>query len=84
MYGEFTFQGAYVYQLNLENGFEYKGRITHLDDEDVLKSGWYGYWGSSSIRRSLYIDDVLYTISDNMVKMNNLETLSEINSIELV
>ena len=84
MYGEFTFQGAFVYQLNLENGFEYKGRITHLDDEDILKSGYYGYWGSSSISRSLYIDDVLYTISNSMIKMNNLETLSEINSIKLV
>ena len=84
MYGEFTFQGAFVYQLNLENGFEYKGRITHLDDEDILKSGYYGYWGSSSISRSLYIDDVLYTISNNMIKMNNLETLGEINSIKLV
>ncbi|MFW6122537.1 MAG: beta-propeller domain-containing protein [Petrotogales bacterium] len=82
MYGEFTFQGAYVYQLNLK-GFQYKGRITHLKDEDILKSGYYGYWGSSSISRSLYINDVIYTISNNMVKMNNLDTLSEINSIEL-
>jgi uncharacterized secreted protein with C-terminal beta-propeller domain len=84
LYGEFTFQGAFVYRLSLENGFEFKGRITHLDDEDILKSGYYGYWGSSSISRSLYIDDVLYTISNNMIKMNNLETLIEINSIKLM
>jgi uncharacterized secreted protein with C-terminal beta-propeller domain len=84
IHGEFKFQGAYVYRLNLQDGFEYIGRITHLDDEDILKTGYYGYWGSSSISRSIYIDDVLYTISDNMVKMNNLETLDEINSIELV
>ena len=84
MYGEFMFQGAFVYRLSLENGFEYKGRITHLDDEDILKSGYYGYWDSSSISRSLYIDDILYTISNNKIKMNSLETLSEINSIKLV
>ena len=82
-YGEFTFQGAYVYRLSLEDGFEYQGRITHLDDEDILKSGYYGYWGSSSIQRSLYIGDVLYTISESMVKMNSLDDLSEINSLEL-
>ena len=83
-YGEFTFQGAYVYRLSVEDGFEYKGRITHLDDEDILKTGYYGYYGSSSVTRSLYIEDVLYTISDNMVKMNDLGTLSEINSVNLV
>jgi uncharacterized secreted protein with C-terminal beta-propeller domain len=82
MYGEFTFQGAYVYSLSVENGFEYKGRITHLSDEDMLKSGYYEYWGSS-IQRSLYIDNVLYTISDGMVKMNNLETIDEIGIVQL-
>ena len=82
MYGEFTFQGAYVYSLSIENGFEYKGRVTHLSDEDMLKSGYYAYWGSS-ILRSLYIDNVLYTISDGMVKMNNLETLDEIDIVQL-
>jgi uncharacterized secreted protein with C-terminal beta-propeller domain len=80
IYGEFTFQGAYVYKLTRE-GFEYKGRITHLTDEDMLKLGDYWYFGSSgSITRSLYIGDVLYTISDKMVKMNDLNTLGEINS----
>jgi len=54
-----------------------------MDDEDMLKSGYYR-GSSSGISRSLYIGDVLYTISDKMVKMNNLEDLSEINSVELV
>lgn len=84
MRGEFTFQGAYVYQLSIGNGFEYKGRITHLNNEDIVKSGFYGYWGSSSIMRTLYVDEVLYTISGEMVKMNNLNSLIEINSIDLV
>jgi uncharacterized secreted protein with C-terminal beta-propeller domain len=83
MYGEFTFQGAYVYHLNINDGFEFKGRITHLDDEDILKSGYYGYWGSSVITRSLFIDNILYTISEDMIKMNNLNTLNEITSLEL-
>ena len=83
MYGEFTFQGAFVYKLNLKDGFKYKGRITHLEDEDILKSGYYGYWGSSTISRALYVDNILYTISDTMIKINNLETLNEISSLKL-
>jgi uncharacterized secreted protein with C-terminal beta-propeller domain len=84
LYGEFTFQGAYVYDLSLENGFEYKGRITHMDDDDFLKSGSYGYYDSSSITRALYIGDFLYTISESKIKLNNLDTLDEIATIELL
>ncbi len=83
-YGEFTYQGAYVYDLSL-NGFEYEGRITHMSEEEKQTTDfwWHWYQSSSYISRSLYIGNVLYTISDKMVKMNNLEDLSEINSINL-
>lgn len=87
LFGEFTFQGAYVYRLNLDNGFEFKGRITHQTPEEIQKQtvDYYWYWGSSStdITRTLYIGEILYTISDSMVKMNSLNDLSEINSINL-
>ena len=85
-WGQFTFQGAYVYHLSLENGFDYQGRITHQTPEQMQqKEDYYWYWGSSStdITRTLFIGDVLYTISDSMVKMNNLGDLSEISSISL-
>ena len=81
--GDFTFQGAYVYRLNLD-GFEYRGRISHLENQDLIKTGYWGYYGSKEIHRSLYIDDILYTISDSMIKMNSLEDLTEINTVKLV
>ncbi len=87
LFGQFTFQGAYVYRLSLESGFELQGRITHQTPEQMQHSDdYYWYWGLSNtdITRSLYIGDVLYTISDSMVKMNNLGDLSEISSISLV
>lgn len=80
--GDFTFQGAYVYRLNLE-GFSYRGKITHLNDQDLIKTGYGGYYGSKEVHRSLYIDDVLYTLSDGMVKMNSLDDLNELNSLNL-
>lgn len=83
--GRFVTQGAFIYKLSLENGFEFRGQITHMDDDDFPDDDYYWYWGSSSsyVSRSLYIEDVLYTISDNMVKMNSLNDLSEINSVKL-
>jgi inhibitor of cysteine peptidase len=87
LFGLFTFQGAYVYRLSLDNGFEYKGRITHQTPEEIQQQtdGYYWYWGSSNtdITRTLFIGDVIYTVSESMVKMNNLDDLSDIESINL-
>jgi inhibitor of cysteine peptidase len=87
LYGAFTFQGAYVYRLSLDKGFEYQGRITHQTPEEIQQQAtdYYWYWGSSrtDITRTLYIGDVLYTVSDSMIKMNNLEDLSGITSVTL-
>jgi len=80
-HGEYVWQGAYVFDISLD-GLELRGRITHMEDADLLKLGY--YFGSDySVKRSLYIDNVLYTISGMKVKMNNLETLTEINEVDL-
>jgi inhibitor of cysteine peptidase len=80
-YGEPVWQGAYVFDISLD-GLELRGKITHIEDTELLKLGY--YFGSDyTVQRSLYIDNVLYTISRMKVKMNNLETLAEINAIEL-
>ena len=39
----------------------------------------YGY----QVRRILYIEDVIYTISEAKVKMNDMETLQLLNEVEL-
>ena len=82
-HGEYVWQGAYVYDITSEQGLMFRGKITHLkDDEELLKSGFY-FESSHAIKRSLYIDNVLYTISENTIKMNDLETLNEVNTVEL-
>lgn len=83
MHGDYVWQGAYVLDVSLDDGFVLRGRITHLeDDEEFLKSGYY-FRSDYSVKRSLYMDDVLYTVSNKMIKMNNLEDLEEINRISL-
>jgi uncharacterized secreted protein with C-terminal beta-propeller domain len=76
-----AFQGTYVFNLDLDNGFVLKGKITH-ENETVNRTDYY-YDYQSEIRRSLYIDDTLYTISNKMIKANGLENLNEVNKIEL-
>ncbi len=80
--GDFTFQGAYVFDLTLENGFVLKGRITHVTDASLEKSGYY-YYSPYSVKRSLYIGNYLYTLSDEMLKVNNLQDLTPVAQVDL-
>lgn len=73
-------QGAYVFNLDLANGFALKGKITHMNNINSSETYYYDY--TSQIRRSLFIENTLYTISNKMVKMNSLSDLSEINKVE--
>jgi len=82
-HGDYVWQGAYVFKLTVDDGFELKGRVTHSDAYEFIKSGWYYHDSPTSVKRSLYMDDVLYTISNKKVKMNDLDDLDEINEVEL-
>jgi inhibitor of cysteine peptidase len=85
-YGDFVWQGVYVFNVSLENGFVFKGGITHMEnnvDYSYPPYSVYYPYSDYSVKRSLYIGDVLYTISDGLIKMNNLDNLSEINEVAL-
>jgi uncharacterized secreted protein with C-terminal beta-propeller domain len=81
-YWQPNWQGAYVFSLTLQDGFTLKGRITHADA--AASEERYYYYGPYSVTRSLYMDDVLYTISGTLVKANNLNDMSEISKVNLV
>jgi inhibitor of cysteine peptidase len=82
-YGEPVWQGAYVFDISLDGGISLQGRITHIESPTDLEEGYYYYYSPFSVERSLYIDDVLYTISQAKIKMNSLENLDYVNEVEL-
>lgn len=65
--------GAYVFGLNPETGFTLRGTVRHGSSDTG-----YSYYGSpaSEVKRSLYIDNVLYTLSAKQVKANPLDDLA--------
>jgi len=76
--GEPVWQGAYVFNITLTDGFVLTGSTTHLEEGMSI-------WDSSHwVDRVLYIDNVLYTVSDKKIKMNDLEDLTLLNKIELL
>ena len=80
-YGQFTFQGALVYHLDLENGFKQRGRITHLTEEECLKAGNSWYNSDKNVQRIIYIDNNLFTLSNEMIKVNAISDLMEKGSV---
>jgi inhibitor of cysteine peptidase len=82
-HGEPVWQGAYVFNVSLDQGIQIEGGITHIEDPDELEQDYYYFYSPFSVQRSLYIDDVLYTISQAKIKMNSLENLDYINEVEL-
>ncbi len=90
-YGNIVWQGAYVFDISLQ-GLALRGKVTHCGDlgsasgrtstSPGSSSSWQTYQ-DCSIERSLYIGNVLYTISDRQIGLNDLETLAEIGEISL-
>lgn len=79
-YMQRVWQGAYVLGVTPEEGFKLRGKVSHLDDYEEEMY----YWNSpNAVRRSLYLDDVLYTISARKVFMNDLDNMGVVNSITL-
>ncbi len=73
--------GAYVFGLTPETGFVLRGTVKHGSGE----SGYYWYGSSANeVKRSLYIDNDLYTISSGKIIATSLENLSiTIKTIDL-
>ena len=67
--------GFYVFDLDNTDGFNLKGTVTHSAEDSR-------YYGMNNAR-TFYIDDVLYTASEEYLKMNFLNNLEEINLIKL-
>jgi len=65
--------GAYVFGLSPETGFFLRGTVQHGSGD----TGYYYYGSSASeVKRSLYIGDILYTMSSKQIKANSLDDLA--------
>lgn len=79
-YGDYTYCGAYVFDIDTLSGINLRGRITHMEDGEEIT---YWYNAPYRVKRSFYIEDYLYTVSDNLIMAGNLGDLSEISTVEL-
>lgn len=74
-YGDTVFQGAYVYNVDLQNGLTLRGTITHYGEDDILKSGSYLY--GKDIGRVVRIGNSLLTVGQDRMVSSNEQTVKE-------
>lgn len=77
------FDGAFVIKVS-EKGFNTKGKITHYTNKqltDMQDNYYYDY--NKNIQRCVQIGDNIYTLSQGMLKVNNINSLKEIKSLKL-
>ena len=75
-------EGYFVYNINIDDGFNLKGIITHENNKDTSN---YSYsYSNSKLLRGLYIDDNLFTVSETAVKVNRLDNLEEISKLQII
>jgi uncharacterized secreted protein with C-terminal beta-propeller domain len=90
-YGQFVWQGVYIFRVSLTNGFELRGNVTQMDNAAALMNDpslitrssyqWVDY--NHFITRSLTIDNVLYTFSETRVQLNSLDSFEQITRVDL-
>ena len=84
-WGNLTFSGAAVFKVD-KNGFELKGKIDHSDGGKMsAEDYWGGYqYYDNTVKRILYIDNTLYTFSNNYLQANDLNDLGLIKDLPLI
>jgi len=76
-YGQIVWQGACVFNISLDQGLIVKGKISHIDNGiNIYNQDYY-------VQRSLYIGNVLYTISEAEIRLNSLENLAFLGEIQI-
>ena len=84
------FQGLMVFNVSIDDGFNKLGSISHTEDmnqnEDDYYYGCYDWYSNpaSFVKRSIFMDDYLYSISQTKIKIAQLDNLEEIvNTLSL-
>jgi len=79
---EMTFSGLMVYDVTAESGFAKRGQVSHPNsstganayDSRACSNWWTN--ARSEVRRSVFMDDFVYSISERRVKVNGLGNLA--------
>ncbi|HVH45408.1 MAG TPA: beta-propeller domain-containing protein [Labilithrix sp.] len=83
---EMTFSGLMVYDTTTTGGFKLRGKVAHPNSYEGDEANGYGYYdmgcsnwwtnATSEVKRSIIMDDWVFSVSASRIKVNNLGALS--------
>jgi hypothetical protein len=74
-YGDtMTFSGLMVFAVDLVTGFTHEGGVAHPVAEDITCNNWWSR-ATSAVKRSLFLDDYVYSLSDEHLKVQDSRAL---------
>jgi len=82
---EMSFSGLLVYDVSLENGFSEIGNVSHLDPCSNCREFCSNWWTNSNsiVKRSIFMDDYVYSVAMDQIIINDLDTGQDIRVIDL-
>lgn len=72
---------AQVYDIDLAKGFTLRGEIKHEKEQANSQKYYYSY--GLSIDRIIYSDNIFYTLSKNMIKASDMDTVKELSVLDI-
>jgi len=74
-YGQtMTFSGLMVFDASVANGFGEHGRVAHSTPSDITCGNWWAN-AESAVKRSLFLDNYVYSVSDSELKVRDVNAL---------
>ncbi len=78
-----TFSGLMVYDVSVQNGFHLRGKVSHPTPANQSQGGYdsvcTNWWtnASSEVKRSIVMDNVVFSVSSSLMKANDLDNLPQ-------
>ena len=70
-----TFSGLMVFDTTAANGFKLRGKVAHPAGKGIGCSNWWTN-AKSQVERSVIMDDYVFSVSRDLMKVNHLDKLS--------
>ena len=75
-----TFSGLMVFDVNIDDGIHERGRVEHPSANGSYNSKLCSNWwseASSVVQRSVFMDDFVYSIANDVIHVQDLDALGE-------
>jgi uncharacterized secreted protein with C-terminal beta-propeller domain len=85
---EMTFSGLLVYDVTIKDGFSKRGGVSHVEPGSEDSWNNCGSWWTDSnsvVKRSIFMDDYVYSVALDQIKVDSLDNLGhDVSVIDLL